>query len=209
MDQSISEIPADVAEVLHLGMVLGQNQAFGLLAGRCSAAQAEALQRLREEKLHLRCASTWKEFCPRFLNMSGKQADYIIRLWQQFGAGFFELSQLTRISAQTYRAIEPAIREGALHFNEEAIELDPENAQKLAAAVAELRRTIPVKEKPAPTIQERLADLEKRCAAIASEFAEIARHPCQEEDRVRFELTLNRASAALQQIESEQPEATI
>lgn len=203
MDPSIPEVPAEVAGILHLGTVLGQNQAFGLMAGRCSAAQAEALLRLREEKLYLHCVSTWKEFCSRFLRMSQKQADYIIRLWQEFGAGFFELAQLTRISAQTYRAIEPAIRDGALHFNDEAIELDPENAQRVAAAVAELRRTIPAAEKPAPTLQERLAGLEKRCAAIASDFADMARHSLSEEDRASFQLALSRASAALQQIVGE------
>jgi hypothetical protein len=42
METSNSELPAEVAELLELGSVLGQNQAFGLVAGRCSAAQAFA-----------------------------------------------------------------------------------------------------------------------------------------------------------------------
>jgi hypothetical protein len=42
-----SELPADDAELLDLGSVLGQNLTFGLVAGRCSAAQAASLRRLR------------------------------------------------------------------------------------------------------------------------------------------------------------------
>jgi hypothetical protein len=33
--------------------------------------------------------------------MTSNHADRIIRLWQEFGAGYFELAQLTRVSAET------------------------------------------------------------------------------------------------------------
>ena len=36
----LSELPAESAALLDLGVALGQNHAFGLIAGRCSAAQA-------------------------------------------------------------------------------------------------------------------------------------------------------------------------
>ena len=201
--QPLPGLPDELAGLLRLGQVLGQNQSFALVSGRCSAAQAEALLRMRESRLYLRCASTWKEFCPQYLHISGTQADRIIRLWQLYGPAIFELSQLTRISPEFYRSIEPFIKDGALHFHEEAIELDPENAGKVADAVAELRRTMPPKARPAPTIIERLAVLEKQCQAVVSEFQSIAGLNCRGQDRLRLELTLNCASAALQQIESE------
>jgi hypothetical protein len=50
------ELSADVAELLDSGSVLGQNQAFGLVAGRCSAAQAASPRRLREDKNFKRIA---------------------------------------------------------------------------------------------------------------------------------------------------------
>ena len=53
------------------------------------------------EKKYQKCAPTWKEFCPKFLKMTSNHADRIIRLWQEFGAGYFELAQLTRVSAET------------------------------------------------------------------------------------------------------------
>ena len=200
----IPDLPPELAEVLQAGMVLGQNQTFALVSGRCSAAQAEALLRLRESKCYLRLAHNWKEFCPKFLNMSYSQADRIIRCWQEFGAGFFELQKLVGISPDTYRSIEPAIKDGALHFNEEAIELDPENSQKVVAAVAELRRSLPAKEPPQPpTMSERLADLDTRSAALLAELKQIGGMNCEGEDKDRLESVLQRASAVIDRMKME------
>ena len=203
MQESIPQPSADAADSLDLGMLLGQNLAFGMVAGRCSAAQAEALRRLREEKVYKRRSTTWKEFCPQYLNMSSSQADRIIRLWEEFGAGYFELAQLTRISSETYRAVEPAVKEGALHFNGDVIELDPRNAEKVASAVAELRRNMPAPEPRELEMSERLDALEKRCAAVLIEFDAIARQKCEKEDWDRFAIVLNCASALLRRIEIE------
>ncbi len=133
MENQICERPA-VDEMLDLGMVLGQNQAFGFLAGRCSAAQADTIRRLRNEKLYKRVTEHWREFCPEYLKMSGAQADSIIRLWEEFGAGYFEIAQLTRVSPETYRALAPAVDNGVLNLNGEQIELTIENSRKVAAA---------------------------------------------------------------------------
>src|SRR5687767_13906268 len=156
----------DAGEILDLGIALGQNRAFGLLAGRCSAAQAESLRQLREEKKYLKCSTTWREFCSEYLKMNSGHADRIIRLWEEFGAGYFELAQLTRCSPETYRAIEPAVKEGTLRYQDETIELHPENARKVATAVAALRK------KPARQLEmhERLHEIDRRCRVIAEEL---------------------------------------
>src|SRR3954452_24321488 len=127
-------------DLLKLGVSLGQAHTFGLVAGRCSAAQADHLRRLREEKRYVQLDPHWREFCPKYLGMSSSQADRIISYLDEFGPQFFQLSQLTRISADTYRAIAPAIRDGAIQAGGETVELAPENARQVAAAVAELRR---------------------------------------------------------------------
>ena len=44
--------PPSVDELIGLGVVLGENRAFGLVAGRCSAAQAETIRRLRIVRRH-------------------------------------------------------------------------------------------------------------------------------------------------------------
>lgn len=211
MDESITALPADAADTLELGLVLGKSQAFGLIAGRCSAAQAESLSRLRKEQKYRRITPHWRDFCSHYLKMSQTQADQIINLWEEFGAGYFEVSQLTRVSAETYRALAPSIQDGALHANGEAIELSEENAQKVSAAVAELRRALPAAKKPGPKVQplreiameERLADLDKRCTAIAAEFAEFATMERSGEEWLIFTAILSEIACALRSIELE------
>ncbi len=197
MDEPISQSPAENAQLVDLGVVLGQTQAFGLIAGRCSAAQAAALQRLRQDKMYLRCASHWDEFCREYLHMSRAETDRIIRLWEEFGAGYFEVAQLTRISAQTYRAIAPSVKEGAIHFNGETIELNAENSRKVAAAVAGLRHGLAKGPKP---ISERLAELDKRCQAFIAEISEIASAELGSEHRVLLGSLVSRTRSALDRL---------
>jgi len=183
--------PANLA-LLDLGVVLGQTQAFGMIAGRCTAAQALGLKRLREEKLYKSCALTWEDFCRGHLKISKPEADRTIRLFDEFGPDYFDLSALTRISPETYRAIAPVVKDGAIHFNGEAIALKPENSRKVSAAVAELRRTIQFLGRNL-RIQERIVELDKRCTALVAEFEEIARDEALLEARMLFNSALSRA----------------
>jgi hypothetical protein len=175
MENEICELSAETADVLELGVILGRSQAFGLVAGRCSAAQAQSLRQLREEKKHLRLSPTWKDFCPRYLGMSGSQADRIIAMLDEFGPGYFELAQLTRISADTYRAVEPVVKDHALHYNGEVITLDPGNARKVAEAVAKLRREAAVKTPPVEKGMEGLIlSIDKRFQQIVADIEHMA-----------------------------------
>src|ERR1035437_6977939 len=47
------QTPSDPRAALDLGRLLGQRRAFGAVAGRCSAAHAQLLRRMRDEKLYL------------------------------------------------------------------------------------------------------------------------------------------------------------
>jgi hypothetical protein len=208
MQKSMIELTGDTAELLDLGVALGQNQTFSLVAGRCSAAQAATLLRIRQEKKYLQCAANWREFCTKYLKISGSEADRIIRLWEEFGASYFELAQLIRISPEGYRAIEPAVKEGALHHEGEAIEFDPENSRKLATAVAELRGAEAAKKPgkkspPHREMHQRLEDLERRCTLIIMEFQEISRKERSGENWILFTRTLLRVRGELSRIERE------
>lgn len=204
MDPQSVDVPPETADVLQVGMVLGESHTFALVSGRCSAAQAEALLRLRESKCYLRLAKTWKEFCPQFLNISSSQADRIIRCWQEFGPGFFEIHKLVSISPDVYRAIEPAIKDGALHFNEEAIELDPENSQKVVAAVKELRRSLPPKEPPSPpTFEQLLSGLDTRFTALMDEFRDMRRLNVEGAARNQLQTVMERAYSNLHAVKLE------
>jgi hypothetical protein len=190
-EEPLSELAAADAALLELGLILGQNHAFSLVAGRCSAATAQGLQRLRQEKLYKRCCEKWDDFCPRYLKMSRVEADRTIKLWEEFGTAYFELSQLTRVSPETYRAIAPSIGNGMLHHNGEDIPLKPENARQVAAAVAEMRSALAKKPAESPereslirqidalchesVLMERIAKLDRCGQTLVGEFEKIAR----------------------------------
>jgi hypothetical protein len=208
MKKSSLELTDEATGLLDLGVALGHNQAFNLIAGRCSAAQAATLLRLRQEKKYLRCAANWRDFCTRYLKISGSEADKIIRLWQEFGSAYFELAQLIRISPEGYRAIEPAVKNGALHHDGEAIGFDPENSCKLAAAAAELRGVVPRKSKAPQTprhreMHERIAELDRRGTQIVLEFQEIGRRERSGENWILFARALTRVRSELARVERE------
>src|SRR5215469_14921915 len=128
-----------------------------------------------------------EDFCLRYLKMNRGEADRIIRHLEEFGPAFFEISQITRISAETFRAIAPAVSDGVLHHKGEAIPLNAENSQRVAAAVAEMRSALPKKtaesNEPAreikdlsrePDLQQRIRNLATRCIAIVAELDRIA-----------------------------------
>jgi hypothetical protein len=139
VENDYAGLSAEVAVTLDLGAVLGQTHAFGLMSGRCTAAQAEALRRLRDGKQYQRLGLTWEAFCVGYLRMSRSQADRTIALLDEFGPSYFELSQLTRVSASTYRELESSVHNGVLEVYGEPLKLIPENAHKVARAVTALR----------------------------------------------------------------------
>jgi hypothetical protein len=49
---------------IDLGMWLGRREAFGLIAGRCSAAEGEVMARIREQKLFLDYHCDWRSSAP-------------------------------------------------------------------------------------------------------------------------------------------------
>jgi hypothetical protein len=131
-----------------VGRLLGRREALSAIAGRCTAAEAAQLREIRDRKLYLGRAADWAEFCVRDLHMSKDSANRLIRNLEEFGPNYFVLAQLTQVSPTTYRAIAPSIHDEKLHHNGEAIALIPENADKVAAAVADLRKTVTVKAPP-------------------------------------------------------------
>jgi hypothetical protein len=204
MEKPVSELPPEIAEVLDLGVVLGHNQALALVASRCSAAQAEGLWRLRQEGKFKRLTPHWRDFCSQYLKISGSEADRIIQHWEEFGPAYFDMAQITRVSAHVYRALAPSITDGALHMNGEAIALNVENAGKLAEAVAEMRRSLPPKQPARPLeMHERLAELDKRCTVLIAEFDEISRKERCGENWLQFTATLSRLTSALRRLELE------
>ena len=135
--------------------------------------------------------------------MSRSEADRTIKLLEEFGPAYFELSQLMRVSPETYRAIAPHIENGVLHYNGEAIELNAQNSRRVAAAVAEMRSAIPKKASDLSDlarelrnlilegdVQERIGKLGQCCFTVVTEFEKIARDERLGVTRIFFQSTL-------------------
>jgi hypothetical protein len=136
---------------LDLGTWLGRKQAFGAMAGRCSAADAECLRKMREDKQYRALGMNWEEFCKQKIGMTRPTADRIIRNLDEFGPKYFELAAVLRIAAEPYRQIASAVTEGGVVCNGETIEISVENAPRLAQAVESLRGAVPAREAAPPS----------------------------------------------------------
>lgn len=201
MEDLNTTLPAGNAGDFELGIMLGTRQAFAAAAGRCSAADAECIRRIREGKLYLSRAATWEDFCPEFLGLSKTHANRLIRYLEEFGPDYFEITQWTRITPEQYRAIAPAIRESNIHVNGEAIALIPENSGKIAAAVADLRQAAAPAGDAPDSIDERMAALEQRLDRLLADFRELARSPMTPAESTHIELALLKAAIAFQELE--------
>jgi len=198
MENQVPEPSADRAEVLNLGAVLGQIRAFGHVAGRCTAAQAMFIKQTRDQKTYKKICSDWRQFCPEYLHISGAQADRIIALLDEFGPGIFDLKQLMNISPETYRIVEPVVKDHAILHNGETIELDPANAQRVAEAVSALRRQAALKLPVSNDLTSRIARIEKRFFAILDEIDQFVSQG--EEAAGLFNLAVQRMSSALSRL---------
>jgi hypothetical protein len=144
---------------------LGRREAFGTIAGRCSAADILCLKQIRDQKLYLAEAESWEEFCPKKLKVSRRKVDRDIKLLEELGPEYYLLAQLVRITPAEFRRIRQHVTEEGVKLGGEVIALLPENTERLAEAVTRVR------EDPAVKTQRehaRFDDLLKRCEKINS-----------------------------------------
>lgn len=166
--ESCPEAVAPSSGEFDLGAWLGRSQAFGMMAGRASAADAECLRYIRDQKLYKCKTPSWREFCARYLGACRAHVDRIIQHLEEFGPEFFQLTQLTRISPETYRAIAPQVTKDGLRLGDEVIALSPENNTRLSAAVAKLRKQ--PRAMASPATKDEFAALAKRFEALINDL---------------------------------------
>ena len=145
---------------LDTGAAVGRQQAFAVIANKCSAAQALALKQLKESACHTQLGLSWEDFCGRFAGVSSRQADRIIAQFEEFGEAYFRLSNLARISADNFRAIAPAVTGECLDIDGEMVPIVPENAARIRAFVRAQKKLRPPQPSPAaPTVAKIELDL--------------------------------------------------
>ena len=129
----------DPKEMMELGTWLGRHQAFGLIANRCSAADAECLKQMRDSGYYKTLGLTWAKFCEERAGIGRGYANRLIDHLEEFGANYFRLSEVIQISAETYRLIAGAVSEEGLEVDGKKIPLTHENRKQVLAAVEKMR----------------------------------------------------------------------
>lgn len=159
-------LSASAALPFELGQWVGRHQALAWIASRCSAADAHALREIRESKLYRALDLSWEDFCRLHAGVSYKTADRIIAKLEEFGESYFNLTEILKIPAPEYRALQPAIEDNTLEFDGQRIPITRENTRELVEAVRELRGRLE-KEKES----DWMTDLEKRLDRVVGDVA--------------------------------------
>jgi hypothetical protein len=161
-------------DAVDLGTWLGRRQAFAVVAGRCSAADAECLRTIREKKLYRACGLTWEEFCRQKAGISRSGADQIIRQLEELGPAYFHLSSVTRITPESFRLIAPAVSEQGVEYGGELIPFSAENTSRLTAAIDDLRtRAEPPAKESAPVAEDPERRVRRARKVLEAAFAEL------------------------------------
>lgn len=137
-----------------LAVRIGHGQAFGALANKCAQAQAECLRAVRDSESYKLLGLNWEQFCSQHAGLSRAAAENLIAKLTEFGEQYFRLSQLVRISADTYREIAPRIEGAEIEIGGEKVAIVPENAERIRKAVLQLRAKASKQPKPAPPPQD-------------------------------------------------------
>jgi len=170
------------------GAWVGRQQAFAVIASKCSAAQAVAIKELRESRAHEKLGLTWDEFCPKYLGVMRGCADRYIRQLEEFGASYFNLSQIARISPDTYRQIADKVQGNSIDIEGENIPLTLGNAARIRAGVKRLRAQLAQANREArqaatPDISilvSRIDEIVERTASLAARTARAESGPIRE-----------------------------
>ncbi len=163
-----------IEDALEFGTWLGRRQTLSVVAGRCSAADAECLRELRGSKKYKLLGLTWEECCKQRLGISRSVANQIIQNLEELGPDYFVMAQVTGLSAAEFRTIRGSVSNHALLHAGEEIPIEAENAPRLAAAVDSLRREAAC---PSAPPADAAAEAERRFAragrALRAGYAEL------------------------------------
>jgi len=196
-------------DAVELGTWMGRRQAFSLIAGRCSAADAECIRQMRAKRTYHAVGESWDKFCRERLGICRATADSIVRRLEEFGPAFFTLAQITHITADEYRRISGAVSgERLLHAGEE-IPIEAENAPRLAAAIDDMRRQREAEAAAAPPtnsaptvvdIDAVVAKIESAVEALCQDIEQAYALPLDATHRANVRTQLIRAFSRLREL---------
>jgi hypothetical protein len=158
-----------------------------LVANQCSAAQAECLTRIRKEGLYKALNLTWDEFCEQHAGASRAHADDIIRRLEEFGAAYFRLSEIVRISPQSYRAMQDKVKGEAIEVGGESIPITPENAPRIREAISTLRAELRSTQEAQSRYSLGITQLKARVDAWIDDLSSLSRRPLDDGERAGWQ----------------------
>jgi hypothetical protein len=163
------------------GTWLGRHQAFGLIANKCSAADAACLREIRDNKHYKALGLTWEEFCSRHAGVDCRTADRIVERFEEFGEAYFNLSQLMPIQPSGYRELASNVTGNNLELDGRKIPITPEHAPQIIDAVRELRSRL---EREQSRARVPFSALANRLDLCHSELAGALRRGIEDSDRM-------------------------
>jgi hypothetical protein len=161
------ELSQQQSQILETGYWAGRHQALGMISGKCTAAQAHALKEMRDNRIHDAVGLSWEDFCAQCLHICRATADNIIRRYNELGADYFRLSEICRLSPETFQSVAPRIQGDFVELDGERIEISGENAQKIRAGIRRLREDLDTALDKQPKV---LADLFHRIDRLTKDI---------------------------------------
>jgi len=165
----------DSRESIEAGIAIGRQQAFAVIAARCSAAQALTLKNIKESRVYEALGFTWDQYCPEYFGISRVTADRIIHQLNEFGQSYFRLGELARVSEGDFRQIASRVTEEAVEFDGESIPLTPENAPRIRQAVRSLLLQLRNEQSQSRSCSETVSVLLARLEALLSDMRRLNR----------------------------------
>ncbi|MGA9626096.1 MAG: hypothetical protein WBL65_01270 [Bryobacteraceae bacterium] len=174
-------------EWIDAGACVGRQQAFAVIANKCSAAQALCLKQVRETQLFEKLGLTWEEFCKEYAGISRENADRLIRQHEEFGDAYFRLSEIARISPETYRQIAGQVSDEGLEFDGGKLALIPENGPRIRAAIQTLRTQLKQARDASQPAAPNIVQLQIRLDAVVEGISRMARRPLAPDHRAALQ----------------------
>ncbi len=188
MDEpTTTEAAANPVSSFDLGAWIGRGQAFSFVANHCSAAQAECLSRIRKDGLYKALNLTWDEFCTRHAGASRAHVDEIIRRLEEFGAAYFRLSEIIRISPQSYGAMQATVKGEAIEVGGESIPITPENAPRIRQAIGAIRAELRQTQAAQARYSLGVSQLQARLDACFEDMSSLSRRPLDVGERAALQ----------------------
>src|SRR5437899_3027032 len=119
--------------VFEAGALTGRQQAFAMIASKCTYAQAVCLKEIHDTRAYETLGLTWEDFCSQHAGISRVTAETIIRRLDEFGEAYFRLAALVRISPDAFRQIAGRVTAETIQLDGEQIPLTSANACKIRA----------------------------------------------------------------------------